>query len=464
MIGVIVVAAACITGDPRIAVEVDPRVELMSLIFRLAGHPEYNQPNSASPYADEVEKRFGRFRTHDVVIMARALRGRRGVSYDAVMSMAVHVTDATDLGERVDFDTGPPRLDDRWQVDEAREFLAHARNFVQVSSFDEFVAEQGDFYAAAAERLGEVVARHDYVQWFESFFGVHPGATFKAIPGLLNGGANYGVGIRFPDGTEQITPVIGVWDFDVDGVPVFGDGISGTIAHELCHSYTNPIVDRFADRLQAAGIRIYPRVAVAMRRQAYGDWKTMMYESLVRACTVRFARASEGEAAATAEIAHHRQRGFTWIAGLSNLLGEYERDRDRYPDLATFMPRIVEFFDQEADRQARQAVAAPRIVSMIPANGAVDVDPALATIRVVFDRPMTNGSWSVVGGGPSFPDTDGAPFYDLGRRAFTLPVKLKPGHTYRFALNSVKFTGFKSTKGVPLEPVEVTFTTLHTTP
>ncbi|MEQ8763963.1 MAG: hypothetical protein RL885_08550 [Planctomycetota bacterium] len=27
---------------------VDPRVELMSTIFRLAGHPEYNQPSSAT--------------------------------------------------------------------------------------------------------------------------------------------------------------------------------------------------------------------------------------------------------------------------------------------------------------------------------------------------------------------------------------------------------------------------------
>ena len=36
----------------RIEVRVDPRVELMSLIFRLAGSSEYNQPNSKSPYSE----------------------------------------------------------------------------------------------------------------------------------------------------------------------------------------------------------------------------------------------------------------------------------------------------------------------------------------------------------------------------------------------------------------------------
>lgn len=43
-----------------IPVQVNPNVELLSIVFRLAGADEYNQPNSHSPYSDEVEKHFGR--------------------------------------------------------------------------------------------------------------------------------------------------------------------------------------------------------------------------------------------------------------------------------------------------------------------------------------------------------------------------------------------------------------------
>ena len=85
--------------ERKLDVRVDPRVELMSTIFRLAGNSEYNQPSSKSPYADAVDAHFGAFRQHGAVAMARELRQTRGVSFDAVMSLAVHLTDADTLAE-----------------------------------------------------------------------------------------------------------------------------------------------------------------------------------------------------------------------------------------------------------------------------------------------------------------------------------------------------------------------------
>src|ERR1039458_7430527 len=55
-------------------VVVDPRVELLSLIFRLAGNPEYNMARVKS-YAEDAEKQFGKFRSHAVVTLAQELRG-----------------------------------------------------------------------------------------------------------------------------------------------------------------------------------------------------------------------------------------------------------------------------------------------------------------------------------------------------------------------------------------------------
>ena len=126
----------------------------MSLIFRLAGNPEYNQPNSASPYSDDVEAHFGPFRKHAVVATARRLRRERGVSYDAVMSMAVHLKDTATLAEKVPFEPHPARLDRRWRLDEARRFLDEARDFVGESDFNGFVAAHREFYDAAAGTTG----------------------------------------------------------------------------------------------------------------------------------------------------------------------------------------------------------------------------------------------------------------------------------------------------------------------
>src|SRR5262245_30230743 len=62
---------------------VDPRVELFAIVFRLAGNPEYNDPASASPYAEAIETWFGPFREHPAVVTAARLRAERGVGYDA---------------------------------------------------------------------------------------------------------------------------------------------------------------------------------------------------------------------------------------------------------------------------------------------------------------------------------------------------------------------------------------------
>ena len=45
----------------EVTVTVDPRVELISIIFRLAGNPEYNRGQFIS-YIAAVEKQFGPYR------------------------------------------------------------------------------------------------------------------------------------------------------------------------------------------------------------------------------------------------------------------------------------------------------------------------------------------------------------------------------------------------------------------
>jgi hypothetical protein len=99
------------------------------------------------------------------------------------------------------------------------------------------------------------------------------------------------------------------------------------------------------------------------------------------------------------------------------------------------------------------------VVSVIPPDGADDVDPALGRIRVVFDRPMADKSWALVGSKRDLPETTGPPSYDGKRTTWTVPIRLRPESSYRFMLNSERFQGFRSAEGVPLEPVTVRFKT-----
>ena len=62
-------------STPELRIEVDPSVELVSLLFRLAGNPEYSHCRVPS-YATDVDKRFKS--SGSIAASIRASRARRG--------------------------------------------------------------------------------------------------------------------------------------------------------------------------------------------------------------------------------------------------------------------------------------------------------------------------------------------------------------------------------------------------
>jgi hypothetical protein len=451
---------------PPCRVAVDPRVELACIIFRLAGYEEYNR-GDVKAYNDDVDKHFGPLHDHAVVKLARKVRGTRSVGYDACMSMAIHLGDLHTIKEDTVFRPLPKTLDARWTPGDARAFAVAAAQFAKDTSFDEFTKQHRGLYEQTESRMRAMLEKDAHLEWFNDFFGARSGVTFVAVPGLLNGGNCYGVRCPTADGREELYCILGVWATDEEGMPTFGRGMVGTVVHEFCHSYSNAIIDRHADELQSAGEKMFPHVAKQMQSQAYGNWKTMLYESLVRACTLRHARRYGGVLATWMATQNEKGRGFAWAGELSDLLGEYEAHRDKYPTLEAFAPRLVAFFNDYAKKYDREQTALdakrPQVVSITPADGTEDVDPGLKSIRVVFDRPMRDNSWSLCGGGPHFPELVGKPSYDAKRTTWTVRVKLKPDWSYEFALNAGRFTGFQSEEGVPLAPVDVEFKTVKET-
>jgi hypothetical protein len=381
-----------------IEVRVDPRIELVTALARLAEFDEFRMANSASPYSERVDAHFAPFRDHPVVARIQRLRAERGVSYDALPSLAVHLGPLPELAERIPFDREPERLDARWGGKSARSFLEDLRDFAKQAKAADFFAGEAKLYAEVETRLARTLSESRALEWFDSFFGVKQGARYVAIPGLLCGGGNYGVGVRFADRTpEEVLPVFGCWNFDADGVPTFDRSYLPLFVHELCHTYTNPFVERHEKELEKAAAKLHASCAKKMQRQGYGTAKTVLYESLVRASVVRAMLATEGESAAQKAANEEVASGFRWVPDLAELYGEYERDRARYPTFETFMPRVVEFFERVAKDAKPEGAGAPKLVDCEPANGAQSVDPKLTKMTLRFDVAMRDQSWSIVG-------------------------------------------------------------------
>jgi len=325
-----------------ITIEVDPRVELVGIVFRLAGNYEFNQGRIRS-YVRDIERQFGDFDDHPAVKFAARLHNKRRMSCDGPMSLAVYID--RDFRPRKTFDQWPWGLDGRWKKQETAEFLEQLRQFAAETKFNEFYKAHRTLYETGIRSCQAVMVRHDLQTWLAEFFGVEEMGDLRLVLGFLNGPNNYGV--RFTAGkTNEKYAIIGMPLPDAEGNPVFSPRKLATTAHEFCHSFANPVVEKYIEQLRPAGEKLYAAKAPAMKRIGYQNWQSLMYESAVRACVACYIRNSFEPEYLQRYLDEDAGNGFAWTKELSDLLRTYEANRDKYPTFESFFPEFVTFLNE----------------------------------------------------------------------------------------------------------------------
>ena len=334
-----------------IQVQVDRRVELFSILWRLAEVREYTLA-PAGPYLAAVEAHFRKHADHPAVAAVRKLHGEHSISYNAPMALAVHLDPKT-LAPLVPLTPFPARLDSRWRNAPTADFLKQVRAFNKDTGFDAFFAKQSTYLGKVEDRYRKALKDCDPLAWCQDFFGPKRKVRVVVTPGLLCGPNGYGTSVLLSDGTEDLRPILGVSHLYSEGLPAFDDSpdLAAYLQHEIAHAYANSAVDKNAKALEPVGKRLWQRVAGAMKKQAYSNWKVMLYETLVRASTVLFLLDRFGETAAAAAQARHKGRSFLWIKEVVQALDEY-RKQDRPPrDLCAFLPKLVPILKRWASKQ-----------------------------------------------------------------------------------------------------------------
>ncbi len=441
-----------------VTAKIDRRIELTSIVARLAEYREYVNDDLKS-YAADADAYFGKYKNHPAVEFARKVRAENGIGYDAVPSLAVHLDQ--NLKPKFAFSDSAP--DKRWGKQSATEFARRLQGFYKDTNAESFFASHADLYKLAEERMQAIIDKVDFA-WYKKFYGEVPKGSFNLYVGLLNGGANYGPKVVYPDGREELFAVIGAYKTDAEGKPVFADNFLPTIIHEFNHSFINHLVLAREKQFAPSGEKIYGTVGDKMRRLAYGTWKTMIDESLVRAAVARYIFDHEGFEKASGELMNQRSIGFLWIRDLFVLLGTYENTRQTYRTFRAFLPVIEGYSVDLAKRIEAEskyfAERQPRVVAIEGfANGAENVDPKLTELTFTFDQPLVGKGVSMnfgAGGREAYPEVEKVVGYSPDRMKFTLQVKLKPDHQYEFVLTGA---AFRTPDGYPIENYTVRFKT-----
>jgi hypothetical protein len=144
---------------------VDERVELLSIVVRMAGFQVYND-SSLMPYVKAFHQHFDRYQQHPVILLARQIRDSMGLGFDGVMSMAVHLSPPPALAPVVAFgDSVPAR---RWGREFGMRFAGLLQRFYADARCAEFFTAERPLYDSALRRYMAIYNLLD-VGWYQRF-------------------------------------------------------------------------------------------------------------------------------------------------------------------------------------------------------------------------------------------------------------------------------------------------------
>ncbi len=346
----------CHVQAKTIGPEVNEYVELMSVLARLADYPEYCM-DLGGGYTEDVDRYFGKYEDHEAVNFMRSLRSSNGVMYDAVMCMAVHLTE---FGGKISLFSGtdPSKIDDRWQGVDMDEFLMLLNGFYRDTCFGDFFASHRPFYEEAIRIYKDSVMGLFHENWFSEFYGTEPSEEFSVIIGFCNGGANYGPSRHLAGKNKEVFSINGY----MAGKPQFDKRRISTLVHEFNHSFVNHLLDDHQDnvwKLEGPGTALLRLSSASMFSMAYGEWQIVINESVVRAATICYMMDNGFlDDEVLEQLVYEVGCNFRWMPELVVLLRKYEKRQDRYGSLEKFYPQIIKFFENYTDKEIKR-ISAP---------------------------------------------------------------------------------------------------------
>jgi hypothetical protein len=114
--------------------------------------------------------------------------------------------------------------------------------------------------------------------------------------------------------------------------------------NSFAHSFVNPQTAVHREAVYSFSHLLKP-IQKEMKKQAYGDWETVVNEHIVRAITTRLSYRLVGQETGEAALAYETERSFIYLPLLLEQLERYEADRVSYPTFADFYPELIRAFD-----------------------------------------------------------------------------------------------------------------------
>lgn len=345
-ISFLILGAGAFAGNLRS--KVDIRMELLSIVAKLAEYPEYRK-GEIEVYNKRIDEYFSNFKSHPVVETAKRMREssrppHQQLQYDGVLLLAMHLI--------IDKDTIyiNPKLvtegvDNRCFNELTPQFLKELNDFYIETKAQEFFNLNKEFYHTFESYLQQNVLNQINDKWFESFMGYKPD-NFHLIQTLLTGILNYGATTIDNQGSESAYASICCF-LSKNGEPEINTTYAiSTIIHEFAHYYCNPLIDKNIELLQPYISIIYSQMGENIKDEPYEPKEAVLTEPFVRAIEILYAKKNNNNFSMI--LADQKNLGIYWIEDFIILLEKYQNNSNEYRNIDDFMPEVIKFYAELA--------------------------------------------------------------------------------------------------------------------
>lgn len=313
-------------------------VDLMALIARMAGTPGFTECNVPS-ISNSADAYFGPFRNHRAVQLMMEYRST-GVSYDAVTAYGNILS--IDKNGRIVFDPyykeGSSSSFDRWTQKQKYDMLEAVNAFYEESGFHEWFEGTKSLQEKAIDSFLSVCNLDN--SWFDSYYGKTDRIASRIVLCFFLGGGNQGISYTKKDGAFFLTPTLGALRENGSSILFYGD--MNLVVHEFSHPYCNPLIEKYWSSISEKADEIFSCVRSEMMNQAYSNSMTMMCETLVRTCAIRYMMTHGESNQVENQLNYEERNGFILVRSLVSALDERDNQATRYPTLDSFMPVLID--------------------------------------------------------------------------------------------------------------------------
>jgi hypothetical protein len=322
----------------------DKRLELTMMLYLIATKDSTQQIQILHPLKQAVTDYFEKYSRDPAVRFFKEIEPH--LSLEELSILALYHSEPPEFSQLNDYPyILASKLESANLYPETIESFIKALNkFYKKSKFEEFWQNHLAEYEEIVAQVRDSYENLNIAELVEDYYGAPAKIKIKWIVSPL-----LPKGFWFSHKSEAQSTIYYIMASSmIDDsvlVPIPAEHFMDIVMDEFGHSYVDPLTAKYHKKVAKRKWLFKHLDRQGIMTKQFLDWPSCLNEHIVRAVRASIYLAIKSEEEAINYILDEEKKGFRLVGPLYYVLEEYEENRDKYPNLASFYPVLLASLD-----------------------------------------------------------------------------------------------------------------------